>query len=356
MRLDQILVGAAHGDAITGMAINTENWLKSRYKTSIYAARPDSSITHRVRPLSDLGPDDSKTLTIYHASYGWDDVRRAVESRVGPVVLMYHNITPSHFFKRIDPEFAVGLDKGRRELRELSGHFVVSLANSAFSATDLQRAGHSNIHVLPIGLDPHRLCRTSRDGKLELLLRDKFPHGYVVAISQLLPHKSVEDLIVAVHLLRLSERRNLGLILVGRPSSGPYSRSVAKLAHRLLGDNVLFAGAASDRELSTYLSGSRCYASASRHEGLGIPLLEAMALGVPGVVRGAAAVPEVAAGSALLVSEEGDAVEFAHAIAEVLNSENLRHQLVMSGRETARSVSLGTVMLAFERILKSKNL
>ena len=56
------------------------------------------------------------------------------------------------------------------------------------------------------------------------------------------------------------------------------------------------------------------FASASVHEGLGIPPLEAMAFGVPAIVRDAGATVETVAGGALVLPFGAGPLMFAEAI------------------------------------------
>src|SRR5438445_775612 len=70
-------------------------------------------------------------------------------------------------------------------------------------------------------------------------------------------------------------------------------------------------------------------------EGFGLPLLEAMARGVPAVVGGAGALPELALGAAISVNAE-DASAIAGALERLLADEGLRKKLGEEGMRRAR--------------------
>ena len=95
--------------------------------------------------------------------------------------------------------------------------------------------------------------------------------------------------------------------------------------------DVYFPGAVTDTELSTYIRGSRAYLGMSDHEGLSIPPIEAMSMGVPVVVKGAAAVPETVGNGALVLPETAGPVLAAEAIHEVLHNNELRWSLIHRG-------------------------
>ena len=73
----------------------------------------------------------------------------------------------------------------------------------------------------------------------------------------------------------------------------------------------------------------------SLYEGFGIPVLEAMKVGVPVVTSNTSAIPEVAGGAALLV-DPTDVQALSAAMARVLNDKSLRAELKAKGIERAR--------------------
>ena len=76
----------------------------------------------------------------------------------------------------------------------------------------------------------------------------------------------------------------------------------------------------------------------SDHEGLSIPPVEAMSMGVPVVVKGAAAVPETVSNGALVLPEHAGPVLAAEALHEVMNNEELRWSLIHRGFHRAHEL------------------
>jgi glycosyltransferase involved in cell wall biosynthesis len=66
---------------------------------------------------------------------------------------------------------------------------------------------------------------------------------------------------------------------------------------RLLNDRFIFTGAIPDEELAIYYRHAAVYISLSEHEGFCVPLVEAMAAGVPVLAYSAAAVPDTLGGA-----------------------------------------------------------
>ena len=74
------------------------------------------------------------------------------------------------------------------------------------------------------------------------------------------------------------------------------------------------------------------------HEGFGVPLVEAMAAGLPLVTRDAGAVGQTVAGAALVL-EAGDPAYVAAALHRACTDEELRRRLIMAGHRRAAELS-----------------
>ena len=73
--------------------------------------------------------------------------------------------------------------------------------------------------------------------------------------------------------------------------------------------------------------------TASDHEGLCLPVLEAMAFDLPVIARGTAALPETIGSGGIVLPADADPVLLAEAMAAVLESAPLRSELVEAGRD-----------------------
>jgi glycosyltransferase involved in cell wall biosynthesis len=72
----------------------------------------------------------------------------------------------------------------------------------------------------------------------------------------------------------------------------------------LAGDNVEFTGWLSDEELESLYARASVYVQASRHEGFGLAVAEAMLAGCVPVVMDVTAMPEVVDGAGVLISSQ----------------------------------------------------
>ena len=89
---------------------------------------------------------------------------------------------------------------------------------------------------------------------------------------------------------------------MGGSSSFAYLKALRGFVAELgLADAVRITGDVSDAALAAYFAAADVYLSLSAHEGFGVPLVEAMAAGVPVVARRVGAVAETVGDAALLL-------------------------------------------------------
>jgi glycosyltransferase involved in cell wall biosynthesis len=143
-----------------------------------------------------------------------------------------------------------------------------------------------------------------------------------------------KDPLTAVEGLALLGGSDLRLVFAG-PDRGDGEAVRAAAARHGLQQRVELKGHVPDDELAALYRGAECLVFPSRDEGFGLPLLEAMASGVPVVATRAGALPEIAGGAAILV-EPGNPVELAGGIERALAD---RERLVAAGFERARQYS-----------------
>lgn len=172
--------------------------------------------------------------------------------------------------------------------------------------------------------------------------RYRLPPRYVLAVGTLEPRKNLGALLHAFARLRRrgSVDPELHLVLAGARGwlDAPIFRTVRSLG---LEQAVRFPGFIDDDDLPAVYSGAALFVFPSLYEGFGLPLLEAMACGVPVVTSNVASMPEVAGGAALLVDPR-DVDGLAAAVAQGLRDEPMRARLRAAGIARARRFSWET--------------
>jgi alpha-1,3-rhamnosyl/mannosyltransferase len=132
---------------------------------------------------------------------------------------------------------------------------------------------------------------------------------YVLAVSTLEPRKNLPALVAAFALLR---RRHRELTLAIAGLEGWEREPLAAEGVRLL-------GFVSDEELARLYRGASAFAYPSRFEGFGIPVVEALASGVPTVVSSHPSLDE-ASGETALRADPDDPEAFADTLGQALEA------------------------------------
>lgn len=192
------------------------------------------------------------------------------------------------------------------------------------------------IAVVPHGLDPLFAEDVPAAALEETRRKFRLPEQFVLFVGALEKRKNLVNLLEALARVR-SAGESVDLVLAGR--EGEASAEVGAAAERLgLGPSVHLLGYLPDTEVRALYRLARLFVFPSLCEGFGLPLLEAMASGLPAAVSRAGALPEVA-GDAAAYFEPEDPADIARAVLELLGNEPRRRELAAGGKRRALGFS-----------------
>jgi glycosyltransferase involved in cell wall biosynthesis len=193
------------------------------------------------------------------------------------------------------------------------------------------------IVVTPNAIDDQFNLPPSEEHLVNTRERYQLSHSYLLYVGNIKPHKNLERLIEAFHLVRLQGRSELELIIIGDEISKLQSlrRAIHKYdIHRY----VRFLGHVPDKTLAVLYRLAAVFVFPSLYEGFGLPPLEAMASGTPVVTSNVSSLPEVVGDAAVLV-DPYKAEAIADGILDVLRSAHLRDDLRKRGLERVKAYS-----------------
>lgn len=337
--IHQMLPDFGYGDAIGNDVLEIQKALKGfGYDSEIYAQHIHSKLTGAARPPWEYKEISSpENILIFHFSIG-SELSEFVKRLPDRKILIYHNITPSHFFKGINVEVERRCAWGYEELTNLAPYFDLALGVSDFNRRDLEQAGFRKTGVLPILVDFKNYYLAQ-----EAALKKKLQDGKVniLHVGRLVPQKKIEDLVKAFYLFQKRLFPESRLILVGTDSGvRNYSRAVKNMIEELaISQKILFAGFASFRELITYYHSAHLYLCLSEHEGFCVPLMESMFFGIPIIAYLTGGIPETLGGSGVGLAQK-NWEEIAETMALVLEDKGLREDIVKGQKERLQYLSL----------------
>ena len=323
MRIHQLLASLEFGDAVAGFALAIQRELRRQgHESEIFAGTRHPLATEPSRPLGELA-GEAGALLIYHHAFRSEAIDRALDAFPGRCGMIYHNVTPAHWFRPWSDELAASAQRARAALGPLRARMQAVFTESEFNRRELEAAGYGAVGLLPLALDLDRLLALAPDG--EVMARHGGAETTFLFVGRLAPNKRQEDVIRVFAWYRRFIDPACRLVLVGAaPEIDAYRADLVEVARTSrVEDAVVFAGKVSPAELVAYYRVADVFLCMSEHEGFGVPLVEAMAFDVPVVARAAAAVAETLGDAGLLVGSRA-IPEIAEAVALVLHDPVVR--------------------------------
>jgi glycosyltransferase involved in cell wall biosynthesis len=217
----------------------------------------------------------------------------------------------------------------RRAVRKAAAMIAVSRS----TASDIARLGgidETSIHVVPLaGSLPVGDADPS-----PVIDRFRIPRPYLLFVGTMEPRKNLVRLIRAYRRAALQVPH--ALVLAGPLGwrSEPVRRELTVRGH----GRIVVTGRVSEADLDALYRGADAFAYPSLYEGFGLPVLDAMARGVPVLTSNTSALPELVGDAAVQVTP-GSTAALATALEGLLSDAGERSRLSAAGRARAGSYS-----------------
>lgn len=263
---------------------------------------------------------------IYHHSIH-SAVLDFVEKLKSPKALLYHNVTPSHFFEPYDLKLTHYLKKGREELKTLNGKFQLYFADSEFNKDELIGLGFSNVQVLPIIYDFKKLKKKETEPSNKV--------KQIIFVGRIAPNKKQDDLIKIAKVLKDYFFSDFQIHLVGycsRELELYKDELIFQIQLFGLENHVFFSDFLDDDLLAEYYQKADLFLCMSEHEGFCVPLLESMFYDVPIIAFDAGAVKDTLDGAGILVKEK-DFPSICELILKIFSDRDFRDKIITMQRE-----------------------
>jgi len=309
----------------------------SRYDLAALARYPNVELVHADLPTLSLAEQlrlpsliSKLSLDILHSPYYVKPYRLPI-----PSILTLYDTIPTRYPAYYPRHTRLFIRLLKRLALRSVAHCIAISENTKADFVRHYGVVPERITAIPLAVDDH--FRPVEPATIAAVrTRYRLPPDYVLYLGINKPHKNLVRLIDALSWITHHGSR-ITLIIAGAwdPRYPEPRRRVEALG---LESVVRFLGPVPEEDLPALYSGAIAFVFPSLYEGFGLPVLEAMACGVPVACSNTSSLPEIV-GEAALTFDPMDVQAIAAALSRLLNDASLRAELRQRSLERARCFS-----------------
>ena len=214
---------------------------------------------------------------------------------------------------------------------------IIAISNS--TRDDLMRFYNiepERIRVIYSGVD-------ERFKPADLLLISAFkekkslPNDFILFLGDLEKRKNIPLLLEAFSILTKEMKIPVKLVIAGKPSK-PFLEFLSIIERKDLKEDILLPGYIEEEDLPLLFSSASLFVYPSLYEGFGLPLLEAMACGIPVIASNCSSIPEVTGDAALLLSSF-EPYEWAYSMRDLILDRDKKNDFIEKGLKRVKDFS-----------------
>jgi glycosyltransferase involved in cell wall biosynthesis len=255
--------------------------------------------------------------------------------KTGKYVVTIHDVIPWVLPWAFPIKHRLVLGTAFVRIRRQADMVIVPSTAAAADVVHYLKVDRERIIVIPMGCEARFQPLGDPARAPTLRRRYGLPERYILFVGTLEPRKNIKTLLHAFAMLLAEKPQDdLKLVVAGGRGWGKEDFLETMQALRLH-DYVRFTGFVEDDHLPDLYRGALLFVYPSLYEGFGLPVLEAMACGIPVITSNRSSLPEVAGDAALLVDPTHPEA-LAAAMASIMNDAELRQALCLKGLIRAR--------------------
>lgn len=291
-----------------------------------------------------------KEVDVFHAPFFSGAATKAFDKNVVTI----HDLTFLKFPEHRGPKLSRYYLE-RTKLATNRAHKIIAVSEATKKdLVELLKINSSKIAVIAEGLNFNfqNIQNSSTGSVVKKYLRNG--QKYILSVGTLEPRKNLGRLVKAYSLLPHNLRRDYKLVLVGQ--SGWNNGELVKNINNLnLKSSVILPGYIPAEDLPHLYRRASLFVYPSLYEGFGLPLLEAMASGIPVITSDVSSMPEVAGKAAVLINPYKEE-EIAGAIKRVLTQpkidQTLRKRSLIQAHKFRWSKTAAQTIKVYEEVEK----
>nr|WP_319538750.1 glycosyltransferase [uncultured Methanospirillum sp.] len=233
----------------------------------------------------------------------------------------------SHFSDKVKNDYF----KRLYQIRYCQNIFVIS-SSVKRDLVELLEIDPSKITIIFAGLDPD--INYFVDNEVDCLFNKiKISQNYFLSVPSMDTRKNVEGMIKAY--ARLPKRiQNDYQFVLANEITPDYERKITHLIHEegIPPGKILFTDYLSRHDLFLLYQHASLFVFVPHYEGFGLPVIEAMAFGIPSIVSDNSCLPEIG-GDAVLYVNSNNYQEIAETIGNLIDDKSMQNSLITKGKQ-----------------------
>jgi len=325
-RIVQILPNVDVYDAISNHTFFLKGFFERLgYESLVLVDHRPNSLAKQVKKFSAQKIQSDDILMMHHSTSSGAQVDCFVH-HPGKKLLIYHNITPHHFFEGISPNIVAELKRGRAELSRLAPDTPIAFGDSEYNREELQMMGFANTQVLPLLITPENWA-LKPDPKVMGNL-STMGGKHILFVGRIAPNKCQTDLVrLMSQLVQIRPDTHLWMV-GGYDPNLLYFKELQQMISVLgLGGQITLTNKVDQPALMSYYMKADLFLSMSEHEGFGVPLVEAQWFDLPVFAYASSAVPETLGDAAFLFYDKHNFDQLAREIEVILKDPNISRRM-----------------------------
>lgn len=277
-----------------------------------------------------------------------------------PLVVTVHDLTtlivpeyrrplPARLYNALVSASAKGAD-----------HIITDSFASKLDIVDYLHIPEERITAIYLAVGPE--YKPGEQSLTDMAVRRKYdlPDFYTLYLGGYEIHKNVTTLLLAYTYVAQAVGDEYPLVLAGKKPEGAtavhpdYDYYIRQLG---LGEHVRWIGFVDEADKPALYRNAETFIFPSRHEGFGLPALEALACGTPVVTTNASSLPEVVGAAGFAVDPDNDR-DMAGAIIATLIQDNTRAELQAKAAQQAAQFSweqtATETLLVYDRVMRGR--
>lgn len=248
-------------------------------------------------------------------------------------VVTVHDLSVFKFPETHPVERVKQFEKSFRQTLDAAAHLITDSETVRQEVIEFFGWPSDRITAVHLGVSPVFSPRSAAELTPALQRYGLDPGAYSLCVSTIEPRKRIDRLLEAYAKLPEKMREAFPLVLAG--GDGWHSEQLLGMIDKGRSAGWLrYLGFVPEDGLPALYAGASLFVYPSIYEGFGLPVVEAMASGVPVVLSNRSCLPEIAAGAAKLVDPD-DSDALVASIMEALSDLEWRRQAVANGLQVA---------------------